>query len=44
MGVTTMEYGSLKAGCLIGSGVTEAGCKTVVGERLKCSGMYWLLP
>jgi hypothetical protein len=25
----------------IGSGVIEAGCKTVVGERLKRSGMFW---
>ena len=30
-----------KAGYFIGSGVVEAGCKTVVGERLKCSGMHW---
>ena len=27
--------------CLIGSGVIEAGCKTVVGSRLKQSGMFW---
>ena len=25
----------------IGSGVIEAGCKTVVGSRLKQSGMFW---
>ena len=25
----------------IGSGVTEAACKTVVGQRLKLSGMRW---
>jgi len=25
----------------IGSGVAEAGCKTVVGQRLKQSGMFW---
>jgi hypothetical protein len=25
----------------IGSGVIEAGCKTVVGNRLKQSGMFW---
>jgi fructose-specific component phosphotransferase system IIB-like protein len=25
----------------IGSGVIEAGCKTVVGQRLKQSGMFW---
>lgn len=25
----------------VGSGVIEAGCRTVVGQRLKCSGMRW---
>jgi hypothetical protein len=25
----------------VGSGVIEAGCKTVVGSRLKRSGMVW---
>ena len=25
----------------VGSGVIEAGCKTVIGERLKQSGMFW---
>jgi len=25
----------------IGSGVIEAGCKTVIGARLKKSGMFW---
>ena len=25
----------------IGSGVMEAGCRTVVGQRLKQSGMHW---
>ncbi len=25
----------------VGSGVIEAGCKTVVAARLKCSGMFW---
>ncbi|MDQ2777280.1 MAG: hypothetical protein M3Y57_20540 [Acidobacteriota bacterium] len=25
----------------IGSGVVEAGCKTVIGSRLKQSGMFW---
>jgi hypothetical protein len=25
----------------IGSGVVEAGCRTVVGQRLKQSGMFW---
>ncbi len=25
----------------VGSGVIEAGCKTVIGHRLKQSGMFW---
>src|SRR5450432_797836 len=25
----------------VGSGVIEAGCKTVIGKRLKQSGMFW---
>ena len=28
-------------GLFIGSGVVEAGCKTVIGQRLKQSGMEW---
>lgn len=37
-----MAYGTFrKAGYFIGSGVVEAGCKTVVGKRMKCSGMFW---
>jgi hypothetical protein len=37
-----MTYGTFrKAGYFIGSGVVEAGCKTVVGKRMKCSGMFW---
>lgn len=31
-------------GMFIGSGVVEAGCKTVVGRRLKLSGMRWNIP
>lgn len=30
-----------KKGLFIGSGVIEAGCKTVIGARLKQSGMFW---
>ena len=28
-------------GFFIGSGVVEAGCKTVIGARCKQSGMFW---
>ena len=28
----------------VGSGVIEAACKTVIGKRLKQSGMFWSLP
>ena len=28
----------------VGSGVVEAGCKTVVASRLKRSGMFWTVP
>jgi len=30
-----------KRGLFVGSGVVEAGCKTVIASRLKCSGMFW---
>jgi hypothetical protein len=37
-----MLYGSYRSeGYFIGSGVIEAGCKTVVGQRVKQSGMLW---
>jgi hypothetical protein len=37
-----MMYASFKKeGYFIGSGVVEAGCKTVVGKRAKQSGMFW---
>ena len=37
-----MTYGTFRqAGYFIGSGVIEAGCKTVIGKRMKCSGMFW---
>jgi len=31
-------------GWFIGSGVVEAACKTVIGGRLKQSGMFWTVP
>lgn len=37
-----MRYAVFKAqGLFLGSGVIEAGCKTVIGQRLKQSGMEW---
>jgi hypothetical protein len=37
-----MRYPAFRAqGLFVGSGVVEAGCKTVIGARLKCSGMFW---
>jgi hypothetical protein len=30
-----------KQGLFVGTGVMEAGCKTVIGSRLKQSGMFW---
>jgi hypothetical protein len=30
-----------QAGLFYGSGVIEAGCKAVIGQRLKNSGMFW---
>jgi hypothetical protein len=37
-----MRYADLRQkGLPIGSGVTEAGCKVVASQRLKCSGMKW---
>jgi len=43
--VERMQYGSFRRqGYFIGSGVIEAGCKTVVGARCKQSGMFWGKP
>jgi hypothetical protein len=37
-----MRYGTFRAqGLFYGSGVVEAGCKAVIGKRLKQSGMFW---
>ena len=30
-----------KCGLFVGSGVVEASCKTVIGQRLKRAGMHW---
>jgi hypothetical protein len=40
-----MQYGTFRRkGFFIGSGVIEAGCKTVIGTRCKQSGMFWSEP
>jgi hypothetical protein len=40
--VERMQYGTFRRqGFFIGSGVIEAGCKTVIGARCKQSGMFW---
>ncbi len=37
-----MRYAHFRSlGMFIGSGVVEAGCKAVIGQRLKQSGMHW---
>jgi len=37
-----MRYASFRAqGLFVGSGVVEAGCKSIIGQRLKQSGMEW---
>ena len=37
-----MRYAQFRSQKLfVGSGVIEAGCKTVIGRRLKMSGMFW---
>ena len=35
---------ALAAGWPIATGVIEAGCKSVIGQRLKLSGMHWSVP
>jgi hypothetical protein len=40
--IDRMQYGTFRRkGFFIGSGVIEAGCKTVIGSRCKQSGMFW---
>lgn len=37
-----MLYGNFRQqGLFYGSGVVEAGCRAVIGKRLKQSGMFW---
>jgi hypothetical protein len=37
-----MRYAKFRAqGLFVGSGVVEVGCKNVIGQRLKQSGMEW---
>lgn len=37
-----MRYDEFRRqGLFVGSGVLEAGCRTIVGQRLKQSGMHW---
>lgn len=37
-----MRYAAFRAeGLFVGSGVIEAACKTLIGKRLKQSGMFW---
>ena len=39
-----MQYADFKKlGMFVGSGAVEAGCKAIVGQRCKLSGMRWTL-
>jgi len=41
-GIEPMRYPEFRnRGLFVGTGVMEAGCKTVIGSRLKQSGMFW---
>jgi hypothetical protein len=40
-----MRYAHFRSlGLFVGSGAVEAGCKAVIGQRLKLSGMHWSVP
>ncbi len=37
-----MRYPKFRTqGLFVGSGVVEAGCKTIIGKRMRCSGTFW---
>lgn len=39
-----MRYAQFRSqGLFVGSGVVEAGCKIILGQRLKLSGMHWTI-
>jgi hypothetical protein len=43
--IERMQYRTFRRqGLFVGSGVVEAGCKTVIGSRCKQSGMFWGTP
>ena len=40
-----MRYKHFRSlGMFVGSGAVEAGCRAVIGQRLKLSGMHWSVP
>ena len=40
-----MRYQHFRSlGMFVGSGMVEAGCKAIIGQRLKLSGMRWTVP
>jgi hypothetical protein len=40
-----MRYKNFRSlGMFVGSGAVEAGCRAVIGQRLKLSGMHWTVP
>jgi hypothetical protein len=40
-----MRYQHFRSlGMFVGSGAVEAGCKAIIGQRLKLSGMHWTQP
>jgi hypothetical protein len=45
VGACRMHYAHFRdLGMFVGSGTVEAGCKAVLGQRLKLSGMRWSVP